>query len=65
MRNTEFVYGISVFTGHDSKVMMNSMSGKYKFSKLEVLVNLCMGVVFALQIVLALIAAGLGSNFIN
>jgi len=44
---------------------MNSMSGKYKFSKLEVLVNLCMGVVFALQIVLALIAAGLGSNFIN
>lgn len=24
LKNTEYVYGITVFTGHDSKVMMNS-----------------------------------------
>ena len=32
LRNTEYVYGISVFTGHDTKVMLNNASAKYKFS---------------------------------
>ena len=32
LRNTEFVYGIVIFTGHSTKIMQNSSSGKYKFS---------------------------------
>lgn len=39
LRNTEEVYGIAVFTGHDSKIMMNSTNAKYKFSSLEMISN--------------------------
>jgi len=24
LRNTEYVYGVAVFSGHDTKIMMNS-----------------------------------------
>ena len=39
LRNTDMIYGVAVYTGHDTKVMMNSMKAKYKFSRLEKLVN--------------------------
>jgi magnesium-transporting ATPase (P-type) len=39
LKNTPYVYGISVFTGKDTKVMMNSAAAKYKFSSLEKLMN--------------------------
>ena len=35
LRNTEFVYGVVVNTGHETKVMMNSAEAKYKKSKLD------------------------------
>ena len=39
LRNTEEIYGITIFTGHDSKIMMNSTKAKYKFSTLEIMNN--------------------------
>lgn len=39
LRNTDYVYGVAVFTGHDTKVMKNSAKAKYKFSTLEKLTN--------------------------
>lgn len=48
VRNTEYIYGVAIFTGHDTKVMKNSASAKYKFSKLELLVNKAMIIVFCL-----------------
>jgi len=39
LRNTEEVIGIAVFTGHDSKIMMNSTNAKYKFSSLDLMSN--------------------------
>jgi len=48
LKNTEHIFGMSVFTGPDSKVMMNSSQAKYKFSKLEMLVNKSMLIVFCL-----------------
>ena len=39
LKNTEFIYGISIFTGHDTKIMKNSAKSKYKFSSLEKLMN--------------------------
>lgn len=45
LRNTEFVYGLCVFTGHDTKIMMNSMAAKYKFSGLELYTNYAIAVV--------------------
>lgn len=35
LKNTKYVYGVALYTGHDSKVMMNSSNNKAKFSKIE------------------------------
>lgn len=39
LRNTEFVYGVVVYQGHDTKIMRNYANAKYKFSNLETLTN--------------------------
>jgi phospholipid-transporting ATPase len=39
LRNTEYVYGLVVFTGHESKIMKNSVGSRAKFSKLELTTN--------------------------
>jgi magnesium-transporting ATPase (P-type) len=39
LRNTEYIYGIVVFTGHETKIMMNSVGSRAKFSKLELATN--------------------------
>ena len=39
LRNTEFIYGLVVFTGHETKIMKNSVKSRSKFSKLETLTN--------------------------
>lgn len=39
LRNTKFIYGIAVYTGHDTKVMMNSSKSVAKKSKLEISLN--------------------------
>mgnify|MGYP001154452494 CR=1 FL=1 len=63
VRNTEFVYGISIFTGHDTKVMQNSANSKYKFSKLETLSNFSILIIFCTQVALASLGAILGTRF--
>lgn len=35
LRNTGWIYGVAVYTGHDTKVMMNSAKSKAKMSKVE------------------------------
>lgn len=39
LRNTEYVYGIVVYTGHESKIMKNSPSSRIKRSKIELMTN--------------------------
>ena len=39
LRNTGWIYGVAVYTGHDSKVMMNSINSKPKYSKIELSTN--------------------------
>jgi len=53
LRNTEYVYGLVIFTGHDTKIMMNSMAAKYKFSGLEMYTNYAIAVVLLTQFILA------------
>lgn len=64
LRNTEEVYGIAVFTGHDSKIMMNSTNAKYKFSSLEMISNKAILYVLLTQISLSVIGGGLGTNWV-
>ena len=39
IQNTEWVLAVVVYTGHDSKIMMNSISGKMKYSTVEKLMS--------------------------
>lgn len=39
LRNTEYIYGLVVFTGHETKIMKNSVGSRAKFSKLELATN--------------------------
>ena len=39
LRNTEWIIGIVVYTGSDTKIMMNSAKSKPKFSKIETASN--------------------------
>ena len=64
IRNTEYIYGVCIFSGHDTKVMMNSAVSKYKFSELEKHMNKSLGYIFSLQIILASIASGVGTTWI-
>jgi len=40
LKNTEYIYGIVLYTGHETKVMMNSVKSKSKLSKLEKATNM-------------------------
>lgn len=39
LRNTRWIYGIVVFTGHESKLMMNSTQTPIKMTKVDGMVN--------------------------
>lgn len=57
LRNTEHVYGIVIYTGHDTKVMMNSAKSRSKFSKIELQTNQYVKLGICVQIFVCLIAA--------
>jgi len=39
LKNTDFAIGIVTYTGHETKVMLNSTKARQKFSKVEQLMN--------------------------
>ncbi|GJU37823.1 probable phospholipid-transporting ATPase 4 [Tanacetum coccineum] len=53
LRNTEFVYGVVIFTGRDTKVALNSMTSEAKHSTIERRMN---RVIFVLFIMMGLIS---------
>lgn len=55
LKNTEWVYGIVVFTGHETKIMKNSVKSRAKFSKLERSTNRYIIVIMIMQVILSLI----------
>lgn len=63
IRNTDYVYGMIVYTGHDTKIMMNSAQAKFKFSELEKNTNMCILSILCLQLILSLIAAIMGTGY--
>jgi len=50
LRNTKFIIGVVAYTGHDSKIMLNSTKARTKKSKVEVLMNKLIIMVFVFQI---------------
>ena len=63
LRNTEYIIGVAVYQGHDSKIMMNSEQAKYKFSQLEKLTNKAVYTIFVMQMILALVGGFVGARW--
>ncbi|KAK6129330.1 hypothetical protein DH2020_036938 [Rehmannia glutinosa] len=57
LRNTEFVYGVVVFTGHDTKVMQNATDPPSKRSKIERKMDKIIYVLFSLLILVSFIGS--------
>ncbi|KAF3836523.1 hypothetical protein F7725_029081 [Dissostichus mawsoni] len=57
LRNTQWVVGIIVYTGHDSKLMQNSTKAPLKRSNVERVTNMQILVLFCILLVMALISS--------
>ena len=63
LRNTSWIIGIVVYTGHNCKIMKNSKEPVTKFSSVELLMNKALIFIFILQAILCIIAAVLRGFF--
>ncbi|KAG6727632.1 hypothetical protein I3842_02G135000 [Carya illinoinensis] len=57
LRNTAYVYGVVIFTGHDSKVMQNATESPSKRSTIEKKMDYIIYVLFTLLVVISLISS--------
>ncbi|CAI9278373.1 unnamed protein product [Lactuca saligna] len=57
LRNTEYIVGVVVFTGHETKVMMNTMNVPSKRSTLEKKLDKVIATLFGVLLTLCLIGA--------
>ncbi|MGH0175515.1 UNVERIFIED_CONTAM: hypothetical protein FKN15_010796 [Acipenser sinensis] len=57
LRNTQWVVGIVVYTGHDTKLMQNSTKAPLKRSNVERVTNMQILVLFCILLVMALVSA--------
>lgn len=57
LKNTDYIIGIVVYTGHETKIMLNSPKSKNKYSKLEAEMNRQVLYIFFLQLIICLFAA--------
>ncbi|KAM8977633.1 phospholipid-transporting ATPase IB [Pelodytes ibericus] len=57
IRNTQWVIGIVVYTGHDTKLMQNSTKAPLKRSNVEKVTNVQILVLFCILLVMALISS--------
>ena len=57
LKNTDWVIGVTVYTGKDTKIMKNAEDSKFKQSQIEVRTNRLIIVILIFQIVVCLISA--------
>lgn len=56
LRNTAWVYGVAIYTGHETKIMRNSTRAKAKKSYIEISTNRYILLTILIQTALCLIA---------
>ncbi|KAK8960196.1 putative phospholipid-transporting ATPase 4 [Platanthera guangdongensis] len=57
LRNTSYIYGVVIFTGHDSKVMQNSTESPSKRSSIESKMDSIIYVLFTLLVLISMISS--------
>lgn len=55
LRNTKYIYGLVCYNGHDTKIMLNSVKARAKKSRVEIIMNKQIIIVFLLQVNIFLI----------
>eukprot|EP00002_Diphylleia_rotans_P017046 TRINITY_DN3306_c0_g2_i2.p1 TRINITY_DN3306_c0_g2~~TRINITY_DN3306_c0_g2_i2.p1 ORF type:complete len:1090 (-),score=226.20 TRINITY_DN3306_c0_g2_i2:575-3844(-) len=65
LRNTDWIVGIVIFAGHDTKLMRNSSKSKFKTSTIERNLNAYILSVFGVLVALATLSGILGGVFVN
>lgn len=65
LKNTDWVYGCAVYTGEDSKIVMNSKKPPTKISNIQKQMNHILISVFLLQIAICFIYAGIGQDWLE
>ena len=58
LKNTEFIIGLVIYTGHDTKLMMNQIKGKRKYSDLENKMYKNIIMIFIFLVLLCFLCAG-------
>jgi len=53
LKNTDYIYGIIVYAGHHSKIMMNSLRARTKVSRVSKLLNTHLTIIILVQIILS------------
>jgi magnesium-transporting ATPase (P-type) len=56
LRNTRWLLGLVVFSGAETKVMKKSAGGRSKMSRVERIVNKCIGLILATQFLLCMVS---------
>eukprot|EP00361_Fabrea_salina_P005890 CAMPEP_0202437164 /NCGR_PEP_ID=MMETSP1345-20130828/28116_1 /ASSEMBLY_ACC=CAM_ASM_000843 /TAXON_ID=342563 /ORGANISM="Fabrea Fabrea salina" /LENGTH=87 /DNA_ID=CAMNT_0049050819 /DNA_START=60 /DNA_END=319 /DNA_ORIENTATION=+ len=54
LKNTEYVYGVVIYTGHETKVMLNSKKAPSKMSNVLRMMNKVLYTVFGFQILICI-----------
>ncbi|KAI8541148.1 hypothetical protein RHMOL_Rhmol08G0039400 [Rhododendron molle] len=63
LKNTAYIYGVVIFTGHDSKVMQNGTQSPSKRSRVEKQMDKIIYILFCLLVLISLISSvGFGLN---
>ena len=63
LKNTQYILGFVVYTGNQTKLMMNAKSGRNKQSKVEKKMNLLVIYILGLQIFLCLLVSFVGIHW--
>ncbi|KAL1293214.1 hypothetical protein HN51_053864 [Arachis hypogaea] len=57
LRNTDHIYGVVIFTGHDTKVMQNSTRSPSKRSTIEKKMDLIIYILFAVLVIISVMSS--------
>ena len=57
LRNTKWIMGIIIYTGHNTKLMQNAKKPKIKYSRIDVLLNKLLLAIFIVQIILCILSS--------
>jgi phospholipid-transporting ATPase len=65
LKNTDGVYGIVIYSGHNTKIMKNSKKPRQKISRVMLIMNKLLYSLFAVDIIICVIFGSFSFNFVK